>query len=227
MDVAFAHYIVDIYNVGKSVHDVDGWSIIGGETGAIARHRPGGAEGATRDLEAGRAHVVRNYSSKKRRVHIGNRIGNAVGTVAGGQHQAVSSVGHRDHGRAGHTPELVSHVVALALIGAEEESFVLDNGPAHASSELLQCPGIFRTRRLPDRARIVGAVEVVARIHGSIASKNECSAVQSVGARLQPYVDHGTRLPAVFSGRILLQVEFLNGINGQNGRRIPRNTRAI
>src|SRR5258708_21668075 len=130
-DDHFAHHIVDIYDVRKSVDDVDGRIVIGGESAAIAGHCTRGVEGTPGYLQAGRADVVRNYSSKKGGVHVGNRVGNAVGTVAGRQHQTVPRIGHRDNGRASHAPELVSHVVPLPLVGAEEESFLLDAWAPH------------------------------------------------------------------------------------------------
>src|SRR5581483_5046076 len=43
----------------------------------------------------------------------------------------------------------------------------------------------------------------------------------------QTYVHDRTWLPSVFRGRILLKVEFLDGINRQNGRGIAGDSRTI
>src|SRR5271165_7056153 len=51
--------------------------------------------------------------------------------------------------------------------------------------------------------------------------------MQFVGSRLQAHVDHRSRLPSVFGGRILLDVEFLNRVDGQNRRRVSGDSSAV
>ena len=97
MGVDFAEHIVDIYHIGESIDDVDSWIVVGGEPCTIACNRARGPECTTCYFQTGRADIVRNYSAKKRCVDVGNRIRNAVGTIASGKDEAVSRSRQRDH----------------------------------------------------------------------------------------------------------------------------------
>ena len=44
--------------------------------------------------------------------------------------------------------------------------------------------------------------------------------MKSIGTRLDPHVHHGARLPAIFGLGIFHEVEFLDGVNGQDRRRV-------
>src|ERR1700691_4421967 len=112
----------------------------------------------------------------------------------------------------------VSDVVALALIGSEEESLVLDDRAANAAAKLFQGARSFRGERI---------VEIVARVQDSIAAECERRAVQRIRSRLQSHIDDCTWFPSVLGCGILLNVELLDRIDGQDGRRIPRDTPAV
>src|SRR2546425_8944426 len=116
-----------------------------------------------------------------------------------------------DRRRAGNAGERIPHRVTLSFVAAEEKDLVLNNGTAQCTAKLLEVSG---------RLRLVGGIEVVARIQRGVAAKSVGATVQLIGARLQPDVNDGSGLPAVFRTRILLEVEFGDGIDGQNGRRI-------
>src|ERR1700726_4584363 len=100
------------------------------------------------------------------------------------------------------------HVGALALVGTEEESFILNDCAAETAAKLFQSPWIFRGGRL---------VEIIACVHGSIAAEGECTAVKHVRARFQSDIAARARLPAIFGRGILLNIELLNRIDRQDG----------
>src|ERR1017187_6022897 len=70
-------------------------------------------------------------------------------------------------------------------------------------------------------------VKPVARIQRRVAAKGVGGAVDVIGARLQCNVDDGTGLPAVFCRRILLNIEFLNGVDGKDGRRVSSDAGSV
>src|SRR5580693_4815777 len=51
--------------------------------------------------------------------------------------------------------------------------------------------------------------------------------MKRVCPRLQSHIDDSAGLPAKFCRRILLDVEFLDGVNRQDGRRVARNARSV
>src|SRR4029077_10258191 len=102
----------------------------------------------------------------------GEKRGGAIRWCAGGKRYPY-------HGWGGDA-ESVSDVVALAFVGSEEEGFVFDDGSAQTSTKLFQAAIHFRGRRL---------IKKIARVHRAVTAECKRSAVQSVGARLQSYVD--------------------------------------
>ena len=51
--------------------------------------------------------------------------------------------------------------------------------------------------------------------------------MESIGSRSDSHIHHGARLPAVLRLRILFEVEFLDGVDGQDRRHISERTRHI
>src|SRR6202007_2819662 len=70
-------------------------------------------------------------------------------------------------------------------------------------------------------------VEVVARVQRSIAAEAEGGSMQSVGAGLQGDVDDCAGLPAILCRRVLLDIEFLDGVDGQDGGRVAGNATSV
>src|SRR5207249_7714032 len=62
---------------------------------------------------------------------------------------------------------------------------------------------------------------------GVLAAKRVGRAVISVRPRPDAHVHYGTGLPAVFRLGILHEVEFLDGVDGQDRRHIAQRTRII
>ena len=106
----------------------------------------------------------------------------------------------------------------LPFEAAKVEELVFDQSSAESAAVLLQGARCFRRC---DR------VEVVACVEDAVAVETVAGSVHLIGARLQPHINDRSRLPAIFRRGILLQIELLNRIDRQNGRRIPGNARAI
>ena len=105
-----------------------------------------------------------------------------------------------------------------AFIAGEEEQFVFLDRPAHHAAELLQ---------LHWRHRLGSGVEEVAGVPGAVAAKRVSRAVKGIGPRPDSHVHYGPGLPAVLRFGIFLEVEFLDGVDGQDHRRIGKRTRHI
>ena len=95
-------------------------------------------------------------------------------------------------------------VVTQTLVACKPEELVLDYAPTRRGPELLQ--GCRRDR----------PSEVVGRIRGAgVAPKRVGRAVKTVGARLDPNGYDRALLPAIFRLGVLLGIEFLDRIDGQ------------
>src|SRR5205085_4501154 len=94
----------------------------------------------------------------------------------------------------------------------------LDNRAADRPSKLLQISVLLRSAYW---------VVVVARVKRRVTPERIACAMNTIGSRLQPDINNRSRFPAVLSRRVLLHIEFLDGVDRQNGSRISGNTRAI
>ena len=114
----------------------------------------------------------------------------------------------------------VSQDVAQTFVARKPEEFVLDDASARRGAKLLEC-----RRRYRIDAR---GAEGIARIGGlGVPSKGVGRAVKAVRAGLDADVDDRAFLPAIFRLGILLGVEFLDGVDGQNGAGISAAVSAI
>ena len=207
-EVHFAEGVFYADVVVEPVGNGSGLIVIEGETLAIASDRAAG-KGAARHLQAG------GTDGDTPGLEVGDDVGNAAGAVAGGQKHATQRLGKGHHGGAGDAGERVAHVILLAFVRTEKESLVFDDRAAEAAAVLLEGAGQLGRG---------SSVEIVAGVeHVAVAAKGERGAVQAVGAGLETDVDHRSRLPSIFRGGILLDVEFLDGINGQNGGGVSGN----
>src|ERR1019366_4127777 len=147
-----------------------------------------------------------------------DRVGDAVGAVAGYE-KAVARVGLRGGPKgAGHAAERVSYVIDLPFVSAKEKDLVFDDRAADAAAVLFQ-----RSRELG----VGNGVEKVAGVRHTVAPKREPGAVNLVGAGLETHVNHRSRLPPEFGRCKFFHVKLLNRVDGQNGRRIPSDTGAV
>src|SRR6185437_5601424 len=109
--------------------------------------------------------------------------------------------------------ERITHRVALPFIGSEVEQPVFNDVPAQRAPVLLQA----------DRGLGIGsAVKEVARVEAIGAAKAVGGAMQLIGAGLEANAGDSAGFPAEFSGGVLLHIELLNSINGQQGGGITR-----
>src|SRR6516162_3221564 len=74
---------------------------------------------------------------------------------------------------------------------------------------------------------MIRGVEKVAGIENRVAIETVGCAMQTVRARFQRHVDDSTGFPAVFRGGIFQHIEFLDGINGKDCRRISGNAGTV
>src|SRR2546425_7367757 len=126
-----------------------------------------------------------------------------------GVHNTICRIATKsDRGWSGQLPS-ISYRVALAFVAPKKEDVVSDNRSAHGAAELFQVAWILRCT---DR------IEEVACVQGGVAAEGVGGAVERVGPRLQPDIDDRSRLPTVFRARILLEVELLDGVDGQDRR---------
>ena len=212
--VDFANHIVDTHCVRQAVVDFGRarriCSVVGGKSHSIATYRVGRSEGAARNLKADCADTLDGVHTRSRdergSVHIGDRIGDALGTVSCAAEHAVSRVRKRNRRPC---VELtgVAHGVALTFISSEVKQLVLYDCAPGSSAELREI-----ARVLHSGCRI----KVIASVKRRVASEGIGCAVNLVGARLQADVHDCTRFPSIFCGRILLKVEFLNRVHGKN-----------
>ena len=144
-------------------------------------------------------------------------VWNAIAAIAGSDKRAIAGRWERDHsGRI--DLHRIPHRIALAFVTAEEEELVLHDSSADGGAELLQLSWCLGSTNV---------VEIIARIEPRIAAKSVGATVELVGARLHCHVDDRSRLPPVLRRRIFNDVEFLDRVDGQNRRRISRDTGAI
>src|SRR5215472_5622884 len=113
------------------------------------------------------------------------------------------------------TPDRVADEGTKALIAAEEEQFVLLDGSAHHAAELLQLGGQLVLR---------SGVEEVAGGPRVVAAKGVSRTVKGVGPGPDSHVYDGPGPPAILRFRILLEVEFLNGVDRQDRSPIGERT---
>src|SRR5579864_1408742 len=152
-------------------------------------------------------------------MHIGDSVRDAVRAVADRDKSAsLRWTSRKRNGVRCTLDERIAHSVALALIATEEEELVFDDGSPHGGAELLQSPWSFRQSV---------RVEIVARIEDRVSIETVGRAMETVGARFQRHIDNGSGLAAVFRGRILQHVEFLDGVNRQDRRGISCNAGAV
>src|ERR1700730_9843257 len=113
----------------------------------------------------------------------------------------------------------IAHAIPLCLEIAEVEEFVLLDRSSNTSAVLFQfhrrldaLKWISCTNRL---ARYIG-VEVITRIESIAAAIRVGRSVDRICAGFDSYVDGCAGLPAVFRARILLGLEFIDGVNGEH-----------
>ena len=116
-----------------------------------------------------------------------------------------------------------------ALIAAEEEEFVLLDWPAHrrrrTASTTLALSANDGNAGLCTQVPPTSQVEEVAGVPVAVAVKRVSRAVKRVGPRSDSHVHDGAGPPAVLRFRIFLEVEFLDGVDGQDRRPIGERTR--
>src|ERR1039458_189162 len=136
-----------------------------------------------------------------------DRVGDAVGAVAGYE-KAVARVGLRGGPKgAGDAAERVSYVIDLPFVSAKEKDLVFDDRAADAAAVLFQ-----RSRELG----VGNGVEKVAGVRHTVAPKREPGAVNLVGAGLETHVNHRSRLPPEFGRCKFFHVKLLNRVDRQN-----------
>src|SRR6202035_4942420 len=119
--------------------------------------------------------------------------------------------------------ERAAHGVVLTLVINEVEQLVFFEWSAQAGAILLQ--GHWRLvtyRRGSGAGRLIRIIEKIARVKRGFAAKCKRGAVNRVAARLDSGVDDGPGFPAKFGLRILLGIEFLNGVDGKRRGRVTR-----
>src|SRR5262249_7576504 len=85
-----------------------------------------------------------------------------------------------------------------------------DDRAADAESVLMQQEFLLRIRP---------SIEVVARVEDVVAMEVVSGAVEVVGTGLEAEVDDRAGFPSILGCWILLRVEFLDGVDGQDGSR--------
>src|SRR6267142_197936 len=119
----------------------------------------------------------------------------------------------------------VAHAIALSFEISEVEELILLDWSPRAGAELFQSDG-----RLGAWKRITGAIriavyvriEVVASIPTGRPAVRVCGPVNGIGSGFNSDVNYRARLPTVFRARILLCLEFVDGIDGQHRSRVAR-----
>ena len=101
----------------------------------------------------------------------------------------------------------IADLVANTLVIAEDEKLVFEDGAAGRGAELMQVDGGHGSRR---------GIEPVARVDGVVAVEVVGGTVKGIGAGLDADVDDGAGLPTVVGLGAGLNVEFLNGVDGEN-----------
>ncbi len=175
-----------------------GLRVVEREPFSIARYRR--AENAARDVQADLAG----------RHAVGDQIGNCIGNAAAGAEAGIG--GGNVHDRR------IADRVALAFIAAEEKQFILNHRTAGRAAKLFECARCFGG---------AGDVENVAGIKRGIAAESVSAAVERVGARFQGYIYDRARFPAVLRRGIFDQIEFLNGVDGEDCRGIAGDAGAV
>ena len=201
-----------MYNVVESVRNVDICSVVCRKPLAVAGNRAS-RDRAARDRLAGRA------DRHATQLQVGDHVRNAVGAISRiPERTGPGRRPKRDHEGTGHSPVRIAHVVAQAFVSAKEKCLVLDDRSAHAAPELLQRSG---------QLRRWGSIEIVSCVHDSVAAKTKCSAMHVVATGLQAHIHHHSGFPSVLRRGILLQIELLNRVDGQNGCRVAGNSGAV
>src|SRR5439155_20662754 len=100
---------------------------------------------------------------------------------------------------------------------AKEKEPILYDRPAYHAAELFQFRRLLRADR----------IEVVAGGPGVAAAKRVTRAVIGVGSRPDSDVHNSAGVPAVLGFRIFFEVEFLDGVDGQDRGAIGERTRHI
>ena len=148
-------------------------------------------------------------------------------------HTALWIRGWERGGGRNRSAKSVANSGTQAFIAGEEEELVFLDRPAHHAAELLQLGwqliAYSRDSRVRDAVSIFIRpwVEGVAGVPVLIAAKRVRRAMKSVGPRSNSHVHHGAGLPSELRLRIFLHLEFLDGVHGQDGRRIGQRTRHI
>src|SRR5207245_10556467 len=132
-------------------------------------------------------------------------------------HYAVGRIPSQVAGCGYQSPERVTDEGTQALVAAEEEQSVFHDRPAHDAAELFQFRRLLRADR----------IEVVASGPGVAAAKRVTRAVKRVGARPDSDVHNSAEHPTVLGFRIFFEVEFLDGVDGQDRGAIGKRTRHI
>ena len=103
----------------------------------------------------------------------------------------------------------IADFVLLRFVIAEEEQAIADDAAADAGAILLEREWRF------------GGEEIVG-VPGIGAAVGVCGSMESIAAGLNADVDDGARLPAIFGARILIGLEFVDGVDGQHRSGIAR-----
>ena len=136
-------------------------------------------------------------------------------------HHAVGrGVRINPHQRAGcghQSPKRVADEGAQALIAAKEKEPILYDRPAYHGAELFQFRRLLRA----------DGIEVVASGPGVATAKRVTRAVKRVGPRPDSDVHNSAEHPTVLGFRIFFEVEFLDGVDGQDRGAIGKRTRHV